>query len=111
MYSISDPPDPDRPKELNPQAQQQLAEAFEARQNAEWDRALLLLRQVQKSLPPALVSHLRGSIWLESGHPEVAAEFSLHASECDPANNNYRANSLTAKQVDDLIAPYTFLRK
>ena len=96
LYSISDPPDVNTPKELNPQAQQQLAEAFAARQNREWDRALLLLRQVQRSIAAALLSYLRGSIWWEAGHPQVAAEFFRHASECDPANAEYRATSLQA---------------
>ena len=101
LYSISDPPDVDAPKELNSQAQQQLTEAIEARQKREWDRALLLLRQAQKSLAPALLSYLRGSIWLEAGHPHVAAEFFRHASECDPANPNYRALSLYALAKSD----------
>lgn len=96
LYSISDPPDANTPKELNPQAQQQLAEAFEARQNREWDRALLLLRRWQKYISPDLLSYQRGSIWLESGYPHVAAEFYRHASECNPANANYRAYYLYA---------------
>lgn len=101
LYSISDPPDANTPKELNPQAQQQLAEAFEARQNREWDRALLLLRRWQKYIAPALLGHLRGSIWLESGHPHVAAEFFRHASECDPENATYRAYYLYALAKSD----------
>ena len=101
LYSISDPPDVNTPKELNPQAQQQLTEAFAARQNREWDRVLLLLRRWQKYIAPALLGYLRGSIWLESGHPHVAAEFFRHASECDPANANYRAYYLYALAKSD----------
>ena len=97
LYSISDPPDPDRPKELNSQAQQQLLDALEAREDRDRDRVLLLLRQVRKSLPPALLSHLRGSIWSESGHPEVAAEFHRHASERAPLNEDYRATYLDGR--------------
>ena len=111
LYSIGDPPDVGTLKELNPEAQQQLAEAIEARQNREWDRALLMLRQAQKSLAPALLSYQRGTIWLESGHPHVAAEFFRHASECDPANAKYRATYLDADKVADLTSPYTFVRK
>jgi tetratricopeptide (TPR) repeat protein len=91
LYSISEPPATVTLKEMNPQAQQQLNEAYEARQNREWDRALSLLRRWQEYISPALVSYLRGAIWLEAGNPDVAAEFYRHASESDPTNANYRA--------------------
>ena len=104
LYSISDPPDPDTPKEINPQAQQQLAEAFEARQNREWDRALLLLRRRQKYISSPLLGYLRGSIWLESGHPHVATEFFRHASGCDPTTANYRALYLYSLAKSDPVA-------
>lgn len=101
LYSISDPPDANTPKELNPQAQLQLFEAIKARENHEWDRALLLLRQTQKSLAPTLLSYLRGSIWQESGYAHVATEFFRHASECDPANANCRAMYLHSLAESD----------
>ncbi len=91
LYSVSEPPAATEHKALNPQAQRQLNEAFEARQSREWDRALALLRRWKEYIAPALLSYLRGAIWLESGHPEVAAVFYGHASECDSENANYRA--------------------
>jgi tetratricopeptide (TPR) repeat protein len=91
LYSVSEPPAATTQKQMNPQAQQQLNEAVEARQSREWDRALALLRQWREYISPALLSYLRGSIWLEAGNPDVAAMFYGHASESDPANANYRA--------------------
>ena len=101
LYSISDPPDANTPKELNPQAQLQLFEAIKARENHEWDRALLLLRQTQKSLAPTLLSYLRGSIWQESGYAHVATEFFRHASECDSENAACRAMYLHSLAESD----------
>ncbi len=91
LYSASEPPPATEPKALNPQAQRQLNEAFEARQSREWDRALALLRRWKEYIAPGLLSYLRGSIWLDLGHPDVAAVFYCHASECDPTNANYQA--------------------
>lgn len=91
LYSISEPPSVTTQKEMNSQTQQQLNEAFEARQSREWDRALALLRRWREFISPALLSYLRGSIWLEAGNSEVAAQFYGHASESDSANANYRA--------------------
>jgi len=96
LYSIGDPPDVSTPEESNPKAQQQLAEAIKARQNCEWDQALLLLRQTQKFLTQALLSYQRGLIWAESGHPHVATAFFRHASQCDPTNADYVAAYVTA---------------
>jgi len=101
LYSISDPPAPSTQREMNPQAQTQLNEAYEARQSGEWDRALTLLRRWQQYVSPPLASYLRGSIWLKAGAPEVAAEFYGHASESDPANANYRAIYLHALSESD----------
>jgi hypothetical protein len=89
LYSISEPPAAINGGELSPQAQQLLDEALKARQNREWDRALALLRRARESIGPARLSYLRGSIWLEAGVPEVAAEFFGHASESDPANASF----------------------
>lgn len=101
LYSIGDPPDVNTPKELNPQAQQQLVDAIKARESREWDRALVLLRQVQKFLAPAPLSYLRGSIWQESGHPHVATAFFRHASECDGENAALRAMYLHSLAESD----------
>src|SRR5262249_25640748 len=79
LYSISEPHAGTTLKEMNLQAQQQLNEALEARQSREWDRALALLRQWREYISPALLSYLRGSIWLEAGNAHVAAAFYAHA--------------------------------
>jgi len=55
LYSINEPPAATIHKETNPQAQQQLAEAVEARQSREWDRALALLRRWREYISPALL--------------------------------------------------------
>jgi tetratricopeptide (TPR) repeat protein len=90
LYSISEPP-ADGPREMNPQAQARLNDAVEARQRGEWDRALELLRRWGNYVSPALVSYLRGSIWLEAGDPETAVLFYEHASRLQPENGNYLA--------------------
>jgi tetratricopeptide (TPR) repeat protein len=91
LYSVGESPSSSSQKQMNPQAQQQLTEALEARQSREWDRALELLRRWREHISPTLLSYLRGSVWLESGIPEVAGVFFKHASEGDPANGNYKA--------------------
>jgi tetratricopeptide (TPR) repeat protein len=101
LYSISEPPAGTTRKEMNAQAQEQLNEAFEARQSREWDRALTLLRQWKEYISPALLSYLRGSIWLEAGNVDVAAAFYQHAADSDPANANYRAMYMHALAVSD----------
>jgi len=101
LYSVSEPPAATTQKEMNPQAQQQLNEAFEARQSREWDQALALLRQWRECISPALLSYMRGSIWFEAGNPEVAAVFYGHASDSDPTNANYRAIYMHALAESD----------
>jgi tetratricopeptide (TPR) repeat protein len=101
LYSISTPPETHTPKELTNQAQQQINDFYEARQNQEWDRALALLRRCQDYLSPAMVSYLRGSIWLHAGSSDVATEFYKHASESEPTNANYRAIHLHALSKSD----------
>src|SRR5208283_1166085 len=59
LYSVSEPPAATTQKEMNPQAQQQLNEAFEARQSREWDQALALLRRWRECISPALLRHER----------------------------------------------------
>lgn len=90
LYSVGEPPAPPEQYVLNPQAQRQLKEAIEARDAGEWDRALALLRPLKDSIAPALLSFLRGAIWLEAGYPEVAAVFYEHAAESDPTNAKYQ---------------------
>jgi hypothetical protein len=101
LYSVSEPPAPTTRKEMTSEAQQQLNEAFEARQSREWDRALTLLRRWRESISPALLSYLRGSIWLEAGNSDIAAVFYGHASETDPANASYQAIYMHALAESD----------
>jgi len=101
LYSVSEPPTASTQKGWNPQAQQQLIEAVEARQRREWDRALALLRRCSEYISPIHLSYLRGSIWQEAGYPAVAAAFLRHASESDPANANYRALYMVALAESD----------
>lgn len=49
----------------------------------------------------ALLSYLRGSIWLEAGNYDVAAVFFGHAAECDLSRPNYRALYLHAMAESD----------
>lgn len=104
LYSVSEPTAVTAQKQMNFQAQQELNEAFEARQNHERDRALNLLRGLREYISPILLSYLRGSIWLEAGNPDIAAMFYGHASESDPANANYRAIYLHAMAESDPAA-------
>ena len=53
LFSVSEPPAATTQKELNPQAQQQLNEAIEARQSRAWDRALALLQRGRERIPLA----------------------------------------------------------
>jgi len=101
LYSVSEPPHAATLKEMNSQAQEQLNEALEARQRREWDQALALLRHCRENISPALLSYIRGSIWLEAGLPDVAAVFYGHALQSDPANANYRAIYMHALTESD----------
>lgn len=89
LYSVSEPSSASQ-KEMNPQAQQQLSEAIEARLKGEWDLALKILRNWQEYVAPPLLSYMRGSIWMGAGNADVAAMFYGHASECEPANESYQ---------------------
>ena len=99
LYSLHEPPLAAQP--MNPQAQAKLNETFEARQRGEWDRALDLLRRWRAHIDPALVSYLRGSIWLEAGDPATAAIFFEHACKLNPESENYRCLLLTALDISD----------
>lgn len=99
LYSLFEPPPASRP--MNPQSQAKLNEAIEARQRGEWDRALELLRRWRAYIDPALVSYLRGSIWLEAGDPGAAALFFEHAYNSQRENDNFLAMFLHALQITD----------
>jgi hypothetical protein len=106
LYSVSEPPGATTQKEMNPQVQQQLNEAIEARQSQEWDRALALLRRCGEYISPARLSYLRGSIWLEAGNPDLAAMFCEYASESDRANSEYRTTYMRALAESDSDAAH-----
>jgi tetratricopeptide (TPR) repeat protein len=99
LYSLIEPPP--APQPMNPQAQAKLSEAFEAKQRGEWDRALALLRHWRAHIDPALVSYLRGSIWLAAGDAATAALFFEHAFKLNPENESYRCLYLTALEISD----------
>ena len=101
LYSISEPASASSQKEMNPQAQQQLTEAIEARHVRQWDRALTLLRRWRDHISPALLSYLRGSIWLEAGNFNVATVFFGHAMEIDPENASYRVSYMSTLAKSD----------
>ena len=102
LYSITQGPPPAR--DMNPQAAARLGDAFEARQRGEWDRALELLRRWGAHVAPALVSYLRGSIWIEAGDPHTAVLFYDHASRLQPDNGNYLETFLHTLDVVDPAA-------
>jgi tetratricopeptide (TPR) repeat protein len=79
------------PLPMNPQVQQKLNEAYEAREQGDWDRALGLLRRWGRYVPAALLAYLRGTIWRAAGDAATAVVFLEHACRLDPANDNYRA--------------------
>lgn len=93
LYSLSDPVNA-TPQPLNPRAQAKLTDALIARESGQWDRALDLLRRWSQHIPPALLSFLRGSIWLEAGDPATATLFYGHAADLEPGNGNYLALAL-----------------
>jgi tetratricopeptide (TPR) repeat protein len=96
---------------MDPQSQAWLNEAFEARRLGDWDRVLDLLRQSRAHIDPALVSYLRGSIWLEAGDAATAALFYEHAFKLQPENVNYRAGLLNALKLADPAAARELLRE
>ncbi len=99
LYSLHEPVTPALP--ANPQAQSKLVDAVEARKQGDWDRALELLRRWGAYVDPALISYLRGAIWLEAGDPATAALFYEHASKLQPDNENYAAMFLHALNLSD----------
>jgi hypothetical protein len=109
--ALVDLPGPELP--MTPQAQWQLREATEARQAGEWDKALELLRHCGRHLEPALLSYLRGTVWMEAGDHATAALFFQRAAELEPANENYaglyRYTKATAKLLKGRSRPQELL--
>ena len=99
LYSLVESPPITQPK--NPQVQAKLSEALEARQRGEWDRALDLLRRWRANIDPALLSHVRGSIWREAGDPATAVLFYEHAANLEPDNGNYQAMFLDVLNITE----------
>jgi tetratricopeptide (TPR) repeat protein len=99
LYSISEPPTEAEP--MNPQAQRKLVEALDARQAKDWDKALDLLRRWGRYLEPALLSYLRGTIWMQAGDYSTATLFFQHAAEREPDNENYAVAYLWALWESD----------
>lgn len=102
LYFLSEAPP--APQPMSPEAQAKLNEAFEAKQRGSWDRALDLVRQWRAHIDPALISYLRGTIWLEAGDPETAALFFEHASNSQRENENYLSLFLYALSLADPAA-------
>jgi hypothetical protein len=84
LYSLDEPAVPLQPS--NPQAQSKLGDVLEARKHGDRDRALDVLRRWGSYFDPALMSYLRGTVWLEAGDPATAALFFGHASKLQPEN-------------------------
>jgi tetratricopeptide (TPR) repeat protein len=99
LYSLVEPPPAAEP--MTREAQAGLVEAYQAKQRGEWDRALELLRQRRAHIHPALLSYLRGSIWLDAGDPSTAVLFFEHAYNLQPDNENYLAMFLHALSLDN----------
>jgi tetratricopeptide (TPR) repeat protein len=100
LYSISDPPN-GCGDQMDAQIQDKLNNALEVRQRGEWDRALEQLRGLDGFVAPALMSFLRGSIWLYADDPETALLFFEHALQLQPENGNYLAIFLHALNAAD----------
>ena len=104
LYTLSEPAPAALP--MNPEAQRKLVEAFEARQAGRWDEALELLRRWGPHVDPALVSYLRGSVWMDAGDHATAALFLRHAARLEPANENYARLYLTVLAKSDPMAAF-----
>ncbi len=98
LYSMHEPAAAEMP---NPQAFSKLVDALEARKQGDWDRALDLLRRWGSYVDPAMVSYVRGEIWLEAGDPATAALFFEHASKLQSKNENYLAMLLHSLSLSD----------
>jgi tetratricopeptide (TPR) repeat protein len=102
LYSLSEPV---ITKEMNPQAQRKLVEAYESRQSRNWDKTLEILRRWGTHLDPALSAYVKGSTWMEAGDDATAVLFMKRASELDPENSRYKVIYLhTLSRVDAVAA-------
>jgi hypothetical protein len=99
LYSLVE--QPPVAQSMNAEAREKLSEAFEARHRGEWDKALDLVRQWRACIDPALVSYLRGSIWLEAGDPATASLFFEHAATLQPDNVKYQEMFLYTLTIAD----------
>ena len=102
LFSLVEPSP--TPQPMTPEAQAHFNQAIEAKQWGEGDRRIDLLRQWCAYIDPALVSYLRGSIWLEAGDPATAALFFEHACKNQPNNENYQTMYLQALNLADPAA-------
>jgi tetratricopeptide (TPR) repeat protein len=101
LYTVSDPPPSDF-QPMTPDAHGELREVYESRERGEWDRALTLLRQFDKILPPPLIAYLRGTIWGGLEEPQVAVVFHERAHQLAPENAAFLATFVTALAETDL---------
>lgn len=104
LYSTHEPPAVSSAQVPNAVVQLRLIESTEARQNGEWDRALYALREIREHVAPALMSYLRGCIWLQAENPDVVVVFFGHALELDPEYATFRTLHLHSLSKSDPIA-------
>jgi len=86
LYSLVEPAPPLQP--MNSQAHDGINEALAAKQRGDRYIALDLLRTWRAFVDPALLSYLRGAIWMEAGDPATAALFFEHASRLKIGKEN-----------------------
>lgn len=99
LYALVEPAPISQP--IRPQAQAELNEANEARQNGDWDRALELLRRLAPFLSADVLSFFRGRTWLDAGDAETAVFFLGHACRLQPDNGSYLTTFLYALERVD----------
>jgi hypothetical protein len=90
LYSLAQPRS--AVEAMTSTAQAELDEVYAAMNDGAWDEALDLLRGHQAHVEPALLSYLRGKIWLAAGDPPTAALFLEHAARLRPNDQHYRAS-------------------
>lgn len=107
LYSLTDPPH--QVREMNPQADQRLAEVLPAMNAGELDLALTLLRRWGAFLSPADLAAKRGCAWLNFGDADTAMLFLEAATRLEPQNAEYARLYFAAfegtesKAVPDLV--------
>lgn len=88
MYSLTEPPIP--PFLRTAQVQANLWTVIQARQTGDSVTALELLRQNRSMIDPSQLSYLRGRIFSDVGLDDIAVRFFEHASQLEPADDDYR---------------------